>query len=176
MKKKIVILSSILAFVLAFVFSMNIYAANEETTTTEQNTEVEETTEATEEEEDEASKFIDEIKKLSWEDAKSIIAAFIVVNSTELLIVLGLVIKLLASKHKQAVQSQLYQDAVAKLSAENRALLEEQNENIDNRLATLESKINLKVEELNDEDKKKALETAESVNATLDKLRAKLED
>lgn len=165
MKKKIVILSGILAFVLAFVFSMNIYAANEETTTTEQNTEVEETTETTE-----TDKFIDEIKKLSWEDAKSIIAAFIIVNSSELLIVLGLVIKLLSSKHKQVVQSQMYQDAIAKLSAENRALLEEQNENIDNRLATLESKINLKIEELNEEEKQEALDSAKQINSKINEM------
>ena len=159
---KIFTFISIFTFVLAVSLTLgfNVFAAEEETAQAAQA--------ATE-------KFIDWVKNLDMSAIRGYAAGLLAYLSANLLLILGLVIKIVLSKTQQIKNEKFYQDLMAKMDAEHKKQMEEQAASFENKLESISNAITDELKRQNSEKRINAKESVEQMRKHLDDINIELD-
>ena len=162
---KLFILVSIFTLVLtvSLTLGFSVFAAEEETA--EATQEVTKTTE----------KFIDWVKNLDMSAIKGYAAGIIAYLSGNLLLILGLAIKLVLGKTQQIKNEKFYQDLMAKMDAEHKKQMEEQAASFENKLESISNAITDELKRQNSEKRINAKESVEQMRKHLDDINIELD-
>jgi len=165
--KFIIMFSTMLGLALTFFIGLSLQASEvtssevqEPTTQEEEPQEEEETTEQepiTKEEKAVVDLFIERLNKLSWKDAEAIIGWIITYFVLNIGVIGAFGLGLIKSHTKSIRQSDVYQQAMAKLDAEHQQKVEEMINNFEKTIDDLKSQI-----EKSNEEHKQELKEAQN--------------
>ena len=159
---KLFILVSIFTFVLTMSLTLgfNVFAAEEETAQATQP--------ATE-------KFIDWVKNLDMSAIKGYAAGLIAYLSANLLVILGLAIKLVLGKAQQVKNEQFYKELEAKMSEEHKKQMQELADGFTKELESINQTIVDELKRQNSEKRINAKESVEQMRKHLDDINIELD-
>jgi len=159
---KLFILVSIFTLVLtvSLTLGFSVFAAEEETTQTAQP--------ATE-------KFIDWVKNLDMSAIKGYAAGLIAYLSANLLVILGLAIKLVLGKAQQIKNEQFYKELEAKMSEEHKKQMQELADGFTKELESINQTIVDELKRQNSEKRINAKESVEQMRKHLDDINIELD-
>ena len=162
---KLFILVSIFTLVLtvSLTLGFSVFAAEEETA------------EATQEAAKTTEKFIDWVKNLDMSAIRGYATGLIAYLSANLLLILGLVIKIVLSKTQQIKNEKFYQDLMAKMDAEHQKKMEEQAASFENKLESISNAITDELKRQNSEKRINAKESVEQMRKHLDDINIELD-
>ncbi len=159
---KLFILVSIFTFVLTLSLTLgfSVFAAEEETAQATQP--------ATE-------KFIDWVKNLDMSAIKGYAAGIIAYLSANLLVILGLAIKLVLGKTQQIKNEKFYQELEAKMSEEHKKQMQELTDGFTKELESINQAIVDELKRQNSEKRINAKESVEQMRKHLDDINIELD-
>lgn len=158
---KLFILVSIFTLVLTLSLTLGFqaFAAEETAQTTQPATE----------------KFIDWVKNLDMSAIRGYAAGLIAYLSGNLLLILGLVIKIVLNKTKEIKTQEFYQNLIAKMDAEHQKKMEEQEARIENKLESISQAVTDELKRQNSEKRINAKESVEQMRKHLDDINIELD-
>ena len=158
---KLFILISIFTFVLALSLTLgfNVFAAEETTQATQPATD----------------KFIDWVKNLDMSAIKGYAAGLIAYLSANLLVILGLAIKLVLGKAQQIKNEQFYKELEAKMSEEHKKQMQELADGFTKELESINQTIVDELKRQNSEKRINAKESVEQMRKHLDDINIELD-
>lgn len=164
---KLFILISIFTLVLTLSLTLgfSVFAAEETTQTPEATQEVAKTTE----------KFIDWVKNLDMSAIKGYAAGLIAYLSANLLVILGLAIKLVLGKTQQIKNEKFYQELEAKMSEEHKKQMQELTDGFTKELESINQTIVDELKRQNSEKRINAKESVEQMRKHLDDINIELD-
>lgn len=159
---KLFILVSIFTLVLtvSLTLGFSVFAAEEETTQATQLA---------------TDKFIDWVKNLDMSAIRGYAAGIIAYLSGNLLLILGLVIKIVLNKTKEIKTQEFYQNLIAKMDAEHQKKMEEQEARIENKLESISQAVTDELKRQNSEKRINAKESVEQMRKHLDDINIELD-
>lgn len=159
---KLFILISIFTLVLtvSLTLGFNVFAAEEETAQATQPA---------------TDKFIDWVKNLDMSAIKGYAAGLIAYLSANLLVILGLAIKLVLGKTQQIKNEQFYKELEAKMSEEHKKQMQELTEGFTKELESINQAIVDELKRQNSEKRINAKESVEQMRKHLDDINIELD-
>ena len=159
---KLFILVSIFTLVLTLSLTLgfSVFAAEEETAQATQPA---------------TDKFIDWVKNLDMSAIKGYAAGLIAYLSANLLVILGLVIKIVLSKTQQIKNEKFYQDLMASMDVEHKKQMQELADGFTKELENISTAVTDELKRQNSEKRINAKESVEQMKKHLDDINIELD-
>ena len=130
---------------------------------------------AAEEQASQTDKFIDWVKNLDMSAIKGYAAGLIAYLSANLLVILGLAIKLVLGKTQQIKSEQFYKELEAKMSEEHKKQMQELTDNFTKELESISQAVTDELKRQNSEKRINAKESVEQMRKHLDDINIELD-
>lgn len=164
---KFLVFTAVFAFICIFAFAFSNLAVYAEETVTEANEEVVTSN---------GNSVIEWIKALNMNDVRAYVAVLFAKLGIDTMLIVSTVVYILRARIKEARQSKLYNDTLAKMSAEHQAQIEKMAAEYDSKLEALNQSIVATIKKQNAEKREEALASVDQAKQALSEIKMSLDE